>query len=215
MVTRIRPKTLRKVLTAVPQDVGRPKVSIAGSGAKAMSGATVAMKKMTGGGSVLALLGEEGENARLATLQKLEATDHTHAGGGGSPTVPLLIEKEAIMEVAAGASPRQVEKKYDLHQDYVAHALKRRFGSPEAAKQALRGFVLENALACMAVAAVEIPNMTGPQAVMSGAILIDKSLALEKAIAEAPKTIDFGALADMGKTLKVLREISSAGLKES
>jgi hypothetical protein len=100
-----------------------------------------------------------------------------------------------------------VEVKYDLHRGFVDHALRRRFGSPEAAKLALQGFVLENALACQVVAATKITEMSGPQAVMSGAILIDKALALEKSIADRPKTIDFGALASMGKTLKVVREI--------
>lgn len=181
-------------------------LSVKGSGAASMRDATVRMKKVTGGASVLDMLGEEGEARKVATLQVLEATDHTHDRSGRA-SAPLLLEKAAISEVAGGASPRAVEVKYDLASGYVAHALKRRYGSPEAAKLALQGLVGENALACMVKAAIEIPNMSGPQAVMSGAILIDKMLALEKSVAEKPKTIDFGQLADMGNTLKVLREI--------
>lgn len=204
-----QPKTAHKVLTVQrrPRSQG-PEVAVAGSGAAGMKDATVRMKKVTGGRSVLEGLGEHGRQVEVAALQVLEATDHTH-NRTGQATVGLQIEKQAIVEVAGGASPRAVEVKYDLQKNYVQHALKRRFGSPEAAKLALQGFVQENALACMVKAAIEIPNMSGPQAVMSGAILIDKALALEKSIADKPKTIDFGQLADMGRTLKVLREIVS------
>lgn len=174
--------------------------------AASMRDATVRMKRVVGGGSALRRLGEEGEKTHLAMLQKLELTDHTH--GGGRATVPLLLEKEAIAEVAGGASPSQVEVKYHLASGYVRHALRRRYGSPEAAMQALQGLTLEVALACNVHALTQIENMSGPQAVMSGAIATDKALALQKAISERPKTIDFGALAEMGKTLKVLREIA-------
>jgi hypothetical protein len=178
-------------------------------GAAEMRDATVRMKQLHGGAGVHESLGADGDAARVAVLQGLEATDHTHNRGGSGqiPSVQLETEKEAIVEIAAGGSPRRVEVKYDLHRGFVDHALRRRFGSPEAAKLALQGFVLENALACQVVAATKITEMSGPQAVMSGAILIDKALALEKSIADRPKTIDFGALASMGKTLKVVREI--------
>lgn len=171
-----------------------------------MRDATVRMKRITKGHSVLTRLGEEGDKTHLAMLQKLEATDYTHRRS--LATVPLTLEKEAIAEVAGGASPSQVEAKYALARGYVRHALQRRFGSPEAAMQALQGLTLEVALACNVHALTQIGNMSGPQAVMSGAIATDKALALQKAIAERPKVIDFGALAEMGKTLKVLREIA-------
>lgn len=165
------------------------------------------MKKVLGGSEgVLGMLGAERREAGLATLQ---ATDHTWGKGDRPPSVGLETEREAILEVAGGASVTAVEVRYDLHAGYVQHALARRFGSPEAAKTALRGMVLENALACQVVAATQIHEMTGVQAVAAGAILIDKALLLERSIAEQPKTIDFAALADMSKTLSVLREIAS------
>lgn len=175
-----------------------------------MRDATVKMKKVTGGRSVLDAMGADGEQVKVAVLQKLEETDHTH-NRLGTATVSLAIEKEAIAEIAGGASPRAVEVKYELQQGYVQHALRRRFGSPDAAKMALQGLVLENGLACMVKAAQEIPNMSGPQAVMSGAILVDKALALEKSIADRPKTIDFGALTQIGQTLQKLRESVNPG----
>lgn len=204
--------TAKKFLPQKPsfrkREKPRPAVAIAGSGANAQRAATVALRRIGNGGSLLRALGPEGEKVKVAALQLLERTDYTH-NQTGRASAPLDIEKEAILEVAAGASPRQVEVKYDLTRDYVRHALQRRFGSPEAALAALQGLTLENALACQVKAAIEIPNMTGTQAVMSGAILTDKALALEKAIKERPKTIDFQALSDMGKTLKVLKEIAT------
>lgn len=204
-------KTTFRAATRILSDLPptSAQVGVARQGAASMRAATVGMKQLTGGDGVTAGAGAEGEAARVAVLQKLEATDYTHNQGVGGqiPSVQLETEKEAIVDIAAGGSPRQVEIRYDLHRGFVSHALKRRFGSPEAAKLALQGFVLENALACQVVAAQRIGEMSGPQAVMSGAILIDKALALEKSIAERPKTIDFGALASMGKTLKVVREI--------
>lgn len=172
-----------------------------------MRHATVAMKKITKGQSVLTRLGNEGMTIHEDIVQKLDTTDHTHRPGRA--TVPLLLEKHAIAEVVGGASPRMVEAKYDLAKDYVAHALRRRFGSPEAAFAALQGLTLEVGMACNVHALTKIDEMSGPQAVMSGAIAIDKALALQKSISERPKTIDFEALAAMGKTLKVLREVQA------
>lgn len=192
------------------KDIGNMGGSVEGvrSAAAGMRAATVKMKKVLGGESVLNHLGEEGKKLEFATLQKLSETDHTHSSRSD---VPLDVEKAAITEIAAGASPSHVAVKYDLHQGFVRHALQRRFGSTEKMKEALRGLVLENALACNVLAATRLHEMSAPQAVMSGAILIDKALALDKSILETPQVIDFAALADTAKTLKVLREIVNSG----
>lgn len=182
----------------------RPKVI---AGAAGMRDATVRMKRVTGGVSVLKRMGESGEETHDAVVRTLALTDHTH-NARRTATVPLEIEKEAIAEVIGGASPGMVEVKYQLAEGYVKHALKRRFGSQEAAFAALQGLTLEVALACNVHALKHVDQMSGPQAVMSGAIATDKALALQKAIQERPKTIDFGQLAEMGKVLKVLREIA-------
>lgn len=185
----------------------KPQVAIAGTGANAEAAATRKLSKLTRGVSVLRALGENGERAKVAALQTLALTDHTH--DPARSTVSLELEKEAIAEVVGGVSPSLVEQKYALSSGYVQHALRRRYGSPEAAKTALLGLYSEVALACGVKAMEEIPNMTGPQAVMSGAVAVDKVLALEKSIAERPRTIDFGALGRVEKTLKVLREITA------
>lgn len=195
-------KTAKKVLRA------KPHVRVI-AGAAGMRDATVRMKRVTGGASALKQLGAEGEATHEAIVRTLALTDHTH-NARGTARVPLEIEKEAIAEVAGGASPSLVEVKYQLSSGYVAHALRRRFGSQEAAFAALQGITLEVALACGVHALTQVHNMSGPQAVMSSAIATDKALALQKAIQERPKTIDFGQLAEMGKVLKVLREISAS-----
>lgn len=169
---------------------------------------TTELKKTCGPGGVLGALGDKDQEVEKRVLAKLSETDDTH-NRHGTATVSLEVEKAAIAEVAAGASPSAVAVKYSLQQNYVRHALQRRFGSAEAAKRALQGLVLENALACMVVAAQEIPKMNGPQAVMSGSLLIDKALALEKSIVEKPPVVNFAEMADMAKTLKVLREVTS------
>lgn len=207
---KIHPKKIARIMSDAPRADGRNPVTVAGTGAAGMRDATVRMKKVMGGGSVLQALGEAGDKVKVAVLQKLAETDDTH-DRHGTATVSLEIEKAAIVDIAGGASPAAVAIKYDIQASYVAHALRRRFGSVDRAKEALQGLVLENGLACMVKAATEIHNMSGPQAVMSGAILIDKAIALEKSIADKPKTIDFGALAEMGKTLRVLREVASEG----
>jgi hypothetical protein len=178
-------------------------------GSAGMRDSTVKMKRVLKGKGVVENLGPVvGVAQRDAILAKLQETDDTH--GDGRSTVPLEIEKMAIVDIAGGASPAQVAVKYDIQAGYVQHALRRRFGSPQAAMQALQGLVLENALACQIVAATQIDTMSGPQAVMSGAILIDKALAISKNIAETPKSIDFSALADIGDTLRTVRSVLDA-----
>lgn len=201
-------KQAHQVLTYHGDRSAKPSVATSGTGANAEAKATRQMGKLTRGVSVLRALGENGERAKLATLQHLALTDHTH--DPARATVDLELEKEAIVEVAGGVSPALVEQKYALSSGYVAHALRRRYGSTEGAKTALVGLYSEVALACGVKAMEEIPNMTGPQAVMSGSVAIDKVLALEKSIAERPKTIDFEALGQVEKTLKVLREITQS-----
>jgi hypothetical protein len=207
--TRIRKDRVKEMTTPGKT----PNVTVAGSGAAGMRDATVRMKQVVGGGSVLRQLGAEGKKTEVAMLQKLEETDGNESSR--RTDVPLEVEKAAIVEYAAGGSPSAIAVKYDVQQDFVRHALKRRFGSFEAGKRALQGLVMENALACQVQAAQHIHEMSGPQAVMSGAILIDKMIAIEKSIQETPKTINFGALAEIGADLKALREIVPRADKNS
>lgn len=183
-----------------------------GSGSATMREKTVAMKTVLskeGGGTVMDHMGAAGDAVKLAMLQKLEETDHTHGQGEGNATaqVSLELEKAAIVDQIGGKTPSQIATEYHVHRSFVDNALRRRFGSVERAKGALLGITLENALALQEVAASKIGEFSGPQAVMSAAILTDKALAIEKSIRETPKTIDFGALRRIGDTLRELRAI--------
>lgn len=187
------------------------------NGAAGIRDATVKMKRVTKGAPVTKVMGSVGREAEVAMLQKLSETDDRAAvlENGHGATVPLDVEKAAIVAIAAGASPSMVEREFDLHQNYVAYALKRRFGSADAAKKALQGLVLENALACQVHGGAHLTEMSAPQAFMSSAVLIDKALALEKSMEGTVRTVDFGALATIGKTLNVLKDIVNPPASQS
>lgn len=197
--TRIRKERVKEMVGRGPAK----SAAVAGSGAAGMRDATVRMKKVVGGGSVLRQLGAAGKDAEFAVMQKLEETDDVPR----RTDVPLEVEKAAIVDYASGVGPAEIAVKYDVQQAFVHHALRRRFGSLEQGKKALLGLVTENALACQIQAAQHIAEMSGPQAVMSGAILIDKLISIEKSIQDTPKTINFGAMTEIGASLKRLREL--------
>lgn len=170
----------------------------------------------TGGGTVMDHV-EGGDALKLAMLQKLSETDDTYDQGSGnaSAQVALQVEKQIIADQIGGKSPVQIAKEYGVHRDFVTNALRRRFGSPERAKQAILGLLLENGLALQEVVASKIGEFSGPQAVISSAILVDKALAVERSIAETPKTIDFGALRAIGQTLGRLKPLVPTSVKQA
>lgn len=187
------------------------------AGAAGIRDATVRMKRVTKGKSVTEIMGDIGTEVKVAALQKLGETDDRAAvmENGYGAQVPLDVEKAAIVAMAAGASPGAIEQQFDLHKGYVQYALRRRYGSADAAKRALQGLVLENALACQVHGGMLVDTMSAPQAFMSGAILIDKALALEKSMEGTVKTIDFGQLATIGKTLGALKDMVTPSSPES
>lgn len=166
------------------------------------------MKKEIGGAGVQSVMGAAGRSGELAMLQKLSETDDAR---GERCRVPLEVEKAAIVAYASGMTPGEIHAQYDVNVQYVKFALARRFGSSDAAKRALQGLILENAIACQVHGAMKLPEMNAPQAFMSGAILVDKAIALEKSMEGSGKTIDFGQLSEIGRTLKILREIKIEG----
>ncbi len=185
---------LQKVISEKPS---KAQVMTASAG---LRHATVAMKRVTGGRAVVS------PEVETRVLEKLEETDGRRGAGC---SVPLETEKAAIVAYAGGASDAQLEAEFALNTRYVKFALRRRFGNVDTAKRALQGLVMENAIACMAHGGSLIGEMSGPQAIMSGAILVDKALALEKSMEGGDRVIDFNALSEMGKTLKILREVAT------
>jgi hypothetical protein len=209
-----------KKIVNMEMESGKPvKGGKVSSGAASMRSKTVRMKQVRGvkavnagvGVASVEVLGSIGRGARAKVMSVLSETDHTRSRA----LVPLGIEKEAICDYAAGASIGEIENKYAISRGYVDYALRRRFGSLEAGKKALMGMIMENALACNVHASAHIEELSAPQAIMSGAILVDKVIALERSIVEAPRTIDFGQLAEMDRTLRVLREIKVSREKQA
>lgn len=196
-----------KGVTKIPKVISSGSVPRkTGSGAVQAAGATTRLRGELGRAGVKTVmegLGEAGEQIKVAMLQKLSETD-----GELDPkaTVGLDVEKHIIMEQIGGRTPVEIAREYGVHRNFVNNALRRRFGSKEKGKEALMNLMLENALALQESVATRIGEFSGPQAVLASAIMADKMMALEKSIAETPKTIDFSALRNIGETLKRLRD---------
>lgn len=133
-----------------------------------------------------------------------EQNDHTY-----HPTAQISQEEQDQMmrEWAANGNLSVVEAKWGVHQGYLRSAMRRRYGSLEAMKTALLGLVTENALTSQVIAAHKMPELTGAQAVFAGKLLVETMVNIEKSIASAPKTIDFGQLKRVGDSIRTLREI--------
>jgi hypothetical protein len=116
-------------------------------------------------------------------------------------------QDQMLREWAAGGDMKSVMAKYGVHGSYLRVAMKKRFGSLEAMKQALLGLVVENAVVSQMIAAEKMSELTGAQAVFAGKLLVDTMNNVEKSIASQPKTINFGELKRVGDSIKNLRDI--------
>lgn len=116
-------------------------------------------------------------------------------------------QDQMLREWAAGGDMKAIMAKYGVHGSYLRVAMKKRFGSLEAMKQALLGLVVENAVVSQMIAAEKMSELTGAQAVFAGKLLVDTMNNVEKSIASQPKTINFGELKRVGDSIKNLRDI--------
>lgn len=117
-------------------------------------------------------------------------------------------EKDQMMrEYAATGSMKAVTVKWDVHESYLKAAMKRKYGSLEAMKQALLGLVTENAITSQIIASQKMGDLSAGQAVFAGKLLVDTMTNIEKSIASAPKTIDFAQMKRVGDSIKTLRDI--------
>lgn len=112
-----------------------------------------------------------------------------------------------LQEVAASGSVSAVEARYGVSRGYLQQAMKRRFGSLEGMKQVLLGLVTENAIIVQSIAQERAAELTAPQAVFAGKLLVDTMEKVEKSIQNTPKTVNFAQLDAVGKTLKELRAV--------
>jgi hypothetical protein len=140
----------------------------------------------------------------LATLQTDRGTANPN-----HPNRKISLEEQDQMlrEVAATGSMGTVEAKYGVSRGYLREAMRRRFGSLEAMKSILLGLVTENAIVSQMVASEKMGEMSGPQAVFAGKMLVDTMEKVEKSIQNTPKTVNFAQLHQVGEALKQLRAI--------
>lgn len=117
-------------------------------------------------------------------------------------------EQEQMMrEYAATGSMKAVTIKWGVHEHYLKEAMKRKYGSLEAMKEALLGLVTENAITSQMIASQKMGELSAGQAVFAGKLLVDTMTNIEKSIASAPKTIDFAQMKRVGDSIKTLRDI--------
>lgn len=116
-------------------------------------------------------------------------------------------QNQMLREAAATGSISAVESKYGVAQGYLHTSMKRRFGSLEAMKQVLLGLVTENAIVVQAIAQEKAGELTAPQAIFAGKLLVDTMEKIEKSIQNTPKTVNFGQLNKVSETLRELRQV--------
>ena len=115
---------------------------------------------------------------------------------------PVVVDEAAIGEFLKKPVPASVvEAKYGLRAGYLGRALRRRYGDVGTLKRALQGSLLESSLVLVEHAMLNVEEMTPAQAILGAKIAVDASVTLEKSMREAPKTIDFGQLAELGEGL--------------
>lgn len=124
--------------------------------------------------------------------------------------VSPAVQAQLLREWASGANLEEAEARYGVSRGYIRQAMLRKFGGREGLLEALRALVLENAVGAQMIAQEKLPELTGPQAVFAGKLLVETMANLENQIQATPKTIEFGAFARLGETLKNIREIVSA-----
>lgn len=124
----------------------------------------------------------------------------------GSREVVPVVEDAAINEFfASPTSAAEVERKYSLRRGYLGAALRRRYGDVTTLKKALQGSLLESALVMAEHAMLGVEEMSARDAIMGAKIATDAAVGLEASIREAPRTIDFGSLAELGEGLARLQ----------
>lgn len=116
-------------------------------------------------------------------------------------------QDQMLREAAATGSISAAEDKFGVSRGYLRSAMKRRFGSLEAMKQVLLGLVTENAIVVQSIAQERAHELTAPQAIFAGKLLVDTMEKVEKSIQNTPKTVNFAQLEKVGSTLRELRAV--------
>ena len=164
----------------------------------------------TGRRKLAAIIGDRVVDPGLATPEMSHVTSHgmvpvkhpEHA----SRETPVVVEDAAIAEFfQKPQSAAEVERRFGLRRGYLGQALRRRYHDVASLKRALQGSLLESSLVLVEHAMLNIEEMTPAQAMLGAKIAVDASVTIERSIREAPKTIDFGQLAEIGVGLARLQ----------
>lgn len=116
--------------------------------------------------------------------------------------IPDALEEQIVTEYVSGVTEGSLESKYSLSHGYVQHALKRRYGSLEAAKAAIKGLVSEIAIACGEHTLANVEKLHPSQSGMLTSVMVNSMIALEKHERETPRQLDFGSLARVAESLE-------------
>lgn len=123
----------------------------------------------------------------------------------GNRETPIAVEEAALTKfMEGGGTLTAVEQVYGLRKGFLGMALRRRYGDVSMLKKALVGQSLENSLILQEYAIANITELSPAQALLGAKITADTAVAIEKSAREAPKSIDFGALAELGGALAAI-----------
>lgn len=104
----------------------------------------------------------------------------------------------------SGMTIRQVSEKYGVAASYVADAVKKHYVSARDGKAALRGVLLEGAIACGQQAHAKIEDLSGIQSVVATGIFTQRFIDMDKHIQETPDEVDMSDVEKAGALLKSL-----------
>lgn len=145
------------------------------------------------GGGLSVVTSQGFREGRTVMREDGVATEHANR------ETPLVVEDAAIAEFfQKQRTAAEVERAYNLRAGYLGVALRRRYRDVASLKRALQGSLLESALVLTEHAVLHVEELTPAQAILGAKIATDAATTVEKSIREAPKTIDFGQLAELG-----------------
>lgn len=123
-------------------------------------------------------------------------------------TKPLALtdeeKHEMVMDRESGMTVPQLSSRYGVSRKYVADALKQGYVTMKEGKTALRGVLLEGALACGQQAKVKIDELNGMQSVVAAGIFTQRFIDMDKHLQESPEEVDMSDVEKAGALLSSL-----------
>lgn len=127
---------------------------------------------------------------------------------GKGSDVPPALEQHVLELYGEGVPAAQLEAKFELSRGYVHYALRRRFGSEEAYRAALKKLLLETGIATTQHTLANVESLHPSQSGMVAVAMTNAYLAMAKHEKDVPKQVDFAALASFGETLARLEQFA-------